>query len=59
MFQWRSQSVLPQGLWPQKMFQTGGLEVDILVVRTVIESRIKVNTVTRKARKGNPESISK
>jgi hypothetical protein len=39
------------------MFQKGGLEVDIVVVRTVIDSRIKVNTATRKAQKRNPESI--
>jgi hypothetical protein len=56
MFQQRSESVLPQVFWPQ-IFQKGGLEVDILVVRMAIDSRIKANATTRKVPKRNPESI--
>jgi hypothetical protein len=35
----------------------GGLEVDILVVRMAIDSRIKANAATRKVPKRNPELI--
>lgn len=42
--------------WPQ-IFQKGGLEVDILVVRMAIDSRIKANVATRKVPKRNPKSI--